>query len=215
MIALNNPNLMDFCYTFLNYFYLVVSIIELGIIITEIYFIIQNFQNFITVFHECPYYRTYKEITDMEYKRTCLYYITDYNNELPHKYICYYNSENEYLNKFCDGLMCKKNNNKQKINENVKCYGNVDKNNINFDKDSEFYLKEIELISRYKLSNLYACFRSQKLVKDENIFNKKCPDSNPIRNMIIFLYIDIIIHLLIDFLFIYEFILFQKIKYQN
>ena len=212
MIALNNPNLMDFCYTFLNYFYLVVSIIELGIIIAEIYFMIQNFQKFITVFHECPYYRTYKEITDLEYKRTCLYYITDYNNELPHKYICYYNSENEYHNNFCDGLMCKKNNDKQKINENVKCYGNIDKGNINFDKDSEYYLKEMELISRYKQSNLYACFRSQKLAKDDNIFNKKCPDSNPIRNMIIFLYIVIIIHFLIDFLFIYEFILFQRIK---
>lgn len=212
MIALNNPNLMDFCYTFLNYFYLVVSIIELGIIISEICFMIQNFQKFITFFHECPYYRTYKEITDLEYKRTCLYYIADYNNELPYKYICYYNSENEYLNSFCDGVMCKKNNDKQKINENVKCYGNVDKSSINFDKDSEFYLKEMELISRYRQSNLYACFRSQKLIKDENIFNKKCPDSNPIRNMIIFLYIDIIIHFLIDFLFIYEFILFQKIK---
>ena len=212
MIALNNPNLMDFCYTFLNFFYLVVSILELGIIISEIYFMIQNFQKFIFVFHECPYYRTYKEISDLEYKRTCLYYITDYNNELPHKYICYYNSENEYLNNFCDGLMCRKNNNKQKINENVKCYGNVDKSNINFDKDREFYLKEMELINRYRQSNLYACFRSEKLIKDENIFNKKCPDSNPIRNMIIFLYIDIIIHLLIDFLFIYEFILFQRIK---
>ena len=212
MIALNNPNLMDFCYTFLNFFYLVVSILELGIIISEIFFMIQNFQKFIFVFHECPYYRTYKEISDLEYKRTCLYYITNYNNELPHKYICYYNSENEYLNNFCDGLMCRKNNNKQKINENVKCYGNVDKSNINFDKDSEFYLKEMELINRYRQSNLYACFRSEKLIKDENIFNKKCPDSNPIRNMIIFLYIDIIIHLLIDFLFIYEFILFQKIK---
>ena len=212
MISINNPKSFDICSTFINYFYLIVSILELGIIICEIYFLIQNLQNFINVFHECPYYRTYEEISNKEYKRTCLYYITDYNNELPYKYICYYNSENEYYNEFCDGFICEKNKNINEINSYVKCFGNVDRNSIHFDRDNEFYLKEVELINRYKTSNLYACFRKEKLIKNENIFNNKCPDSNPIKKMLIFIYTDIVLHFLIDFLFIYEFILIRKIK---
>lgn len=211
MLAINNPKYFDICTGIINYFYLIVSILEFGIIICEIYYMIQNLKIFINVFHECPYYRTYEEISDSEYKRTCLYYITDYNNELPYKYICYYNSENEYYNNFCDGLICRKNN-KDLINANIKCFGNVDKDSIHFNVDNEFYLKELELIHRYKSSNLYACFRKEKLIKDENIFNKKCPDSNPIKKMLIFIYSDIILHILIDFLFIYEFILLKKIK---
>ena len=212
MLSINNPKSFDICSTFINYFYLISSILELGIIICEIYFLIQNLQNFIIVFHECPYYRTYEEISDKEYKRTCLYYITDYNNELPYKYICYYNSENEYYNEFCDDFICRKNKNKNEINSFVKCFGNVDRTSIHFDRDNEFYLKEIELINRYKSSNLYACFRKEKIIKNENIFNNKCPDSNPIKKMLIFIYTNIILHFFIDFLFIYEFILISKIK---
>ena len=212
MISINNPKSFDICSTFINYFYLIVSILELGIIICEIYFLIQNLKNFINVFHECPYYRTYEEISDKEYKRTCLYYITDYNNELPYKYICYYNSENEYYNEFCDDFICRKNKNKNEINSFVKCFGNVDRTSIHFDRDNEFYLKEIELINRYKSSNLYACFRKEKIIKNENIFNNKCPDSNPIKKMLIFIYTNIILHFFMDFLFIYEFILISKIK---
>ena len=87
LLSINNPKLFDIYSSFFNYFYLIVSIIELGMIITEIYFLIQNLKNFINIFHECPYYRAYQEISDMEYKRTCLYYIVNYNNELPYKYI--------------------------------------------------------------------------------------------------------------------------------
>ena len=209
MLAINNPKQFDICFPYLNYFYVIISILQIGIIISEIYFLVKNMQNFLNVFHECAYYRTYEEISLQDYKRTCLYYITDYNNELPYKYICYYNSENEYQNKFCDGIFCKKNNNKNEINTYIKCYGNVDVESINFSGDNEFYLKEIELIHKYKSSNLYACFRKEKLIKDENIFNQNCPDSNPIKKMIIFIYSDILLHL-IDFLFIYEFFLFQK-----
>ena len=212
MLSINNPKSFDICYPFLNYCYLVLSILEKSIIIIEIIILVQNLQNFIKVFHECAYYRTYEEIIDKEYKRTCFYYITDYNNELPYKYICYYNSENEYYNKFCDGFICKKNNDIIQINTYIKCYGNVDRSSIHFSGDNEFYLKDIELINRYKSSNLYACFRKEKIIKNENIFNKDCPDSNPINKMLIFIYSDIILHLLIDFLFIYEFILLQKIK---
>ena len=211
MLAINNPKQFDICSPFLNYFYIIISILQIGIIISEIYFLIQNMKNFISIFHECPYYRTYEEISIQDYKRTCLYYITDYNNELPYKYICYYNSENEYQNRFCDGIFCKKNYNKNEINTHIKCYGNVDIQSINFSGDNEFYLKEIELIHKYKSSNLFACFRKEKLIKDENIFNQNCPDSNPIKKMIIFIYSDILLHL-IDFLFLYEFFILRKIN---
>ena len=211
MLAANNPKSFDVCSPLLHYIYLIISILELGIIICEIYYMIQNLQIFLTVFHECPYYRTYAEISDSDYKRTCLYYTLDYNNELPYKYICYYNSENEYYNNFCDGLICKKNT-KDSINSFIQCFGNVEKESIHFDDNNEFYLKELELINRYKSSSLFACFRKEKIIKNENLFNKKCPDSNPVEKMLIFIYSDIILHFLIDFLFIYEFILLQKIK---
>ena len=211
MLAANNPKSFDVCSPLLHYIYLIISILELGIIICEIYYMIQNLQIFLTVFHECPYYRTYAEISDSDYKRTCLYYTLDYNNELPYKYICYYNSENEYYNNFCDGLICKKNA-KDSINSFIQCFGNVEKESIHFDDSNEFYLKELELINRYKSSSLFACFRKEKIIKNENLFNKKCPDSNPVEKMLIFIYSDIILHFLIDFLFIYEFILLQKIK---
>ena len=211
MLAVNNPKSFDVCSPLLHYIYLIISIVELGIIICEIYYMIQNLQIFLTVFHECPYYRTYAEISDSDYKRTCLYYTLDYNNELPYKYICYYNSENEYYNNFCDGLICKKNT-KDSINLFIQCFGNVEKESIHFDDNNEFYLKELELINRYKSSSLIACFRKEKIIKNENLFNKKCPDSNPVEKMLIFIYSDIILHFLIDFLFIYEFILLQKIK---
>lgn len=90
-----------------------------------------------------------------------MYYTLDNNNELPYKYICYYNSENEYSNSFCDGLLCNKNENKNEINSFVKCYKNVDKISIRFSPDNEFYLKEFELIHKYKSSNLYTCFRKE------------------------------------------------------
>ena len=212
MLSINNPKSFDICIPFLNYFYLIISILQLGIIFCEIYFLIKNLQNFINIFHECPYYRTYEEIIDKDYKRTCLYYILDYNNELPFKYICYYNSENEYHNKFCDGFICKKNYDQNEINSYIRCYGNVDRNSIHFSGDNEFYLKEIELINRYKSSNLYACFRKEKIEKNESIFNKECPDSNPINKMLIFIYCDIILHILVDFLFIYEFFLIRKVR---
>ena len=211
MLAVNNPKSFDVCSPLLHYIYLIISILELGIIICEIYYMIQNLQFFLTVFHECPYYRTYAEISDSDYKRTCLYYTLDYNNELPYKYICYYNSENEYYNSFCDGLICKKNT-QDTINSFIQCFANIEKESIHFDDNNEFYLKELELINRYKSSSLFACFRKEKIIKNENLFNKRCPDSNPVKKMLIFIYSDIILHFLIDFLFIYEFILLQKIK---
>ena len=88
----------------------------------------------------------------------------------------------------------------------------MEKNEIIFDKESEFFMKEPELINRHKSSNLYACFRNEKLIKNENVFNKKCPDSNPVKKMLIFIFSDIILHLFIDLLFIYEFYLLQKIN---
>ena len=212
ILVLNNPQSMDICSNFINIFYVIISILEIGIIVVELYFMIKNLHNFLTLFHECPYVRTYEEITDLEFRRTCLFYNIDNNNELPYKYICYYNSENEYYNSFCDGLICRKNINKNEINSLVKCYKNIDKNEIKFPLENKFYLKEFELIYKYKSSNLYACFRKNKVEENENVFNKKCPDSNPVKKMLIFIYSDFILHFLIDFLFIYEFIKIKKVK---
>ena len=212
ILVLNNPQSMDICSNFINIFYVIISILEIGIIVVELYFMIKNLHNFLTSFHECPYVRTYEEITDLEFRRTCLFYNIDNNNELPYKYICYYNSENEYYNSFCDGLICRKNINKNEINSLVKCYKNIDKNEIKFPLENKFYLKEFELIYKYKSSNLYACFRKNKVEENENVFNKKCPDSNPVKKMLIFIYSDFILHFLIDFLFIYEFIKIKKVK---
>lgn len=212
IIVLNNPRQLDICSTFINYFYLVVSILQFGIIAIEVLYMIQNLKAFLNIFHDCSYCRTYEDISVLEYKRTCLYYTLDNNNELPYKYICYYNSENEYTNSFCDGILCNKNENKNDINSFVKCYKNVDKNSIRFSSDNEFYLKEFELIHKYKSSNLYTCFRKEKIMKNSEIFNKKCPDSNPVRKMIIFIYSDLILHFLVDFLFIYELIVIKRIK---
>ena len=212
MLVVNNPYSLDICSTFVNYFYLFGSILEFGIIAIELNFLIHNLNNFLIPFHDCPYYRSYEDITDLDYKRTCLYYNTNINNELPYQYICYYNSEDEYYNSFCDGLICKKNNNKNEINSFVKCFKNVDKTNVKFSLDNEFYLKEIELIYKYKSSNLYTCFRKNKIEKINNIFNEKCPDSNPVKKMIIFIYTLFILHFLIDFLFIYELIVIKRIK---
>ena len=212
ILVLNNPQSMDICSSFINFFYLIISILEIGIIVVELYFMIKNLHNFLTLFHECPYVRTYEEITDLEFRRTCLFYNIDNNNELPYKYICYYNSENEYYNSFCDGLICRKNINKNEINSLVKCYKNIDKNEIKFPLENKFYLKEFELIYKYKSSNLYACFRKNKVEENENVFNKKCPDSNPVKKMLIFIYSDFILHFLIDFLFIYEFIKIKKVR---
>ena len=212
ILVLNNPQSMDICSNFINIFYVIISILEIGIIVVELYFMIKNLHNFLTSFHECPYVRTYEEITDFEFRRTCLFYNIDNNNELPYKYICYYNSENEYYNSFCDGLICRKNINKNEINSLVKCYKNIDKNEIKFPLENKFYLKEFELIYKYKSSNLYACFRKNKVEENENVFNKKCPDSNPVKKMLIFIYSDFILHFLIDFLFIYEFIKIKKVK---
>ena len=212
ILVLNNPQSMDICSNFINIFYVIISILEIGIIVVELYFMIKNLHNFLTSFHECPYVRTYEEITDLEFRRTCLFYNIDNNNELPYKYICYYNSENEYYNSFCDGLICRKNINKNEINSLVKCYKNIDKNEIKFPLENKFYLKEFELIYKYKSSNLYACFIKNKVEENENVFNKKCPDSNPVKKMLIFIYSDFILHFLIDFLFIYEFIKIKKVK---
>ncbi|MBQ3878229.1 MAG: hypothetical protein II792_08175, partial [Prevotella sp.] len=51
-----------------------------------------------------------------------------------------------------------------------------------------------------------------KIETNGKIFNTNCPDSNPVKKMLIFLYSDLILHVLIDFLFIYEFILILKLK---
>ena len=60
--------------------------------------LIANLKQFMNFFHECPYYRTYNDILESKYQRACLFYNEDPYSEEQYKYICFYNSEEEYFN---------------------------------------------------------------------------------------------------------------------
>ena len=117
--------------------------------------LITNLKQFVNFFHECPYYRTYEEISDKEYKRTCLFYNEDPYSEEPFKYICFYNSEEEYFNNFCDGILCQKNNNfYDNENDFVKCIG-VNTNLIAFPENSIYFRKEKQLFDKKRNKKVY------------------------------------------------------------
>ena len=107
----NNPSFFDFCLKCTLYVFLLLSILQIIVIILEIIGVIQNFQNFNNFFHECPYYRSYNDIIDSKYQRVCLFLNEDLDSEGQYKYVCYYNSEEEYHNKMCDGFICRQNDN--------------------------------------------------------------------------------------------------------
>ena len=220
----NNPNLFDMCLKCILYIFLILSILQIITIILELFGIIQNFNIFIKFFHECPYYRTYNDIIDSKYQRICLFYKEDPYSEEPFKYLCYYNSEEEYYNKFCDGLICKQNNNFYK-NENdfIKCSG-ININLITFPDTNVFFQKEKLLFDKKKNKKFYLCSRKKRIdeyksdddndddsdkLKNNNI---ECPDNNPSKKYIIFIYIDLLFHILIDFIFIYEIFVFKNLN---
>ena len=213
----NNPNFFDMCLKCILYIFLIFSIIQILIIILELFGIIQNFNNFIKFIHECPYYRSYNDIIDSKYQRTCLFYNEDPNSKEPFKYLCYFNSEDEYYNKFCDGLICKQNNNFIK-NENdfIKCSG-ININLITFSDNNLFFQKEKILFDKKKNKKFYLCSRKKRVDKYNNDDNDKtnnieCPDKNPSKKYIVFIYIDFIFHILIDFLFIYEICIIKNVN---
>ena len=195
--------------------------------------LIANLKQFVNFFHECPYYRTYNDILESKYQRSCLFYNEDPYSEEQYKYICFYNSEEEYFDNFCDGLLCQKNNNfYDNENDFVKCIG-VNTNLIAFPENSIYYKKEKQLFDKKKNKKVYLCSRKKRL--DEIIMdslnendngndnddedkskcdmkNIECPDNNPMKKYIVFIYIEIILHFLADLLFVYEFFMIKNLN---
>ena len=226
ILSLNNPNFFDICLKCTIYMFLFLSIFQISIIILEFYGVLKNFKSFTKFFHECSYFRSYNDIIESKYQRTCLFYNEDPYSIDKYKYICFYNSEEEYYNKFCDGIICRQNNKfYNNINDYTKCVG-VNINYINFIENSIYYKKEKELFGKKKNKKIYLCSRKTRLDdgfinnndKDKNneskydVKNIECPDNNPSKKYIIFIYIEVITHILADFLFIYEFFVVKNLN---
>ena len=85
---------------------------------------------------------------------------------------------------------------------------------VKFPGDNQFYQKERYLFNRMKNKKVYICSRKKRLdniISNDRTPNNKyslnnleCPDNNPSKKYIVFIYIEIIMHLIIDLLFIYE-----------
>jgi hypothetical protein len=168
---------------------------------------------------------------ESKYQRSCLFYNEDPYSEEQYKYICFYNSEEEYFNNFCDGLLCQKNNNfYDNENDFVKCIG-VNTNLIAFPENSIYFKKEKQLFDKKKNKKVYLCSRKKRLDEimkslndDDNdddddddkskcdMKNIECPDNNPMKKYIVFIYIEIILHFLADLLFVYEFFMIKNLN---
>ena len=218
ILITNNPNFFDICLKCTLYIFLILSVLQIVIIALEIIGNIKNFKNFEKFFHECPYYRSYNDIMESKYKRTCLFYNEDPNSESKYKYICYYNSEEEYYNHYCDGIICKKNNifyNNE--NDYTKCIG-ININYVSFPENNIYFQKERKLFNKNKNKKVYLCSRKKRLddiqlnnknnqkdkISKYNILNLECPDNNPSKKYIVFIYLEFIMHFLVDLIFIYE-----------
>lgn len=239
ILITNNPRFFDICLNASLYIFLIISIFQISIIVLESLGLITNFKQFVNFFHECPYYRTYNDILESKYQRSCLFYNEDPYSEEQYKYICFYNSEEEYFNNFCDGLLCQKNNNfYNDENHFVKCIG-VNTNLIVFPENSIYFKKEKQLFDKKKNKKVYLCSRKKRLDEsileslngndndndnDEENYNEdgdkpkcdvkniECPDNNPMKKYIVFIYIEIILHFLADLLFIYEFFMIKNLN---
>ena len=221
ILIINNPNFFDICFKCNLYIFLILSILQIIIIIIELLGTIKNFKNFIIFFHECPFYRSYNDIIESKYQRTCLFYNEDSYAEDQYKYICFYNSEEEYYNKFCDGLFCQKNYNfYNDENDFTKCTG-ININLISFPQNNIYFQKEQQLFDKKKNKKIYLCSRKKRLdeLQSENNNDSKynhknieCPDNNPSVKYVVFIYIEIILHILVDFLFIFEYFVVKNLN---
>ena len=221
ILITNNPRFFDVCLHCILYIFIILSVFQISIIILESLGLITNFKKFINFFHECPYYRDYNDVIESKYQRSCLYYNEDSYSNVPYKYICFYNSEEEYFNKFCDGLLCKKYNFYDNDNDYVKCSG-ININSINFPENNIYFHKEKHLFDKKKNKKIYLCSRKKRvdIIKpDSDIVNSKydlqsieCPDNNPIKKYIVFIYIELILHMSADLLFIIEFFILKNLN---
>ena len=221
ILITNNPNFFDVCFNYTLYIFLIISVLQIIIIILELSGTIKNFHLFTRFFHECPYYRDYNDIIDSKYQRSCLFFNEDSYAEDKYKYLCFFNSEEEYYNKFCDGLLCHSNNkfyNDEK--DFTKCTG-INVNLIKFPENNIYFQKERILFEKKKNKKIYLCSRKIRMdeVELENgieskydIKNIECPDNNPSVKYIVFIYIELILHILVDFLFIIEFFVVRHLN---
>ena len=235
ILVINNPNFFDICLNCILYLFVFLSIFQIIIIILELFATIKNFHDFTKFFHECPYYRSYNDILESKYQRTCLFYNEDIYLEDQFKYICFYNSEEEYYNKYCDGIICQKNNKFYNNKDDyTKCVG-INVNLISFPSNNIFYQKERQLFDKKKNKKIYLCSRKKRLdnilqnndnPKDKNDNNKindnnnskydvnniECPDNNPSKKFIVFIYLELIIHIIVDLFFIYEIFIVRNLN---
>ena len=147
--------------------------------IIVIYCLISNFLQFNSFYYDCPYLRlnNANEINNntYKYKRTCINYKLK-------EYICFYNSTNEYIHKFCDGVLCKKDKNITNIINSVNCENIYIDNIIQTSKNSNI----IDYINKSEYKNeLYLCKRKEEIDKNNKLIGNKCPDNSPI-NLIFF-----------------------------
>ena len=222
ILITNNPRFFDICLNFYIYIFLMISILQIAVIVLESFGIIKNFKLFTKFFHECPYYRSYNDVIESKFQRSCLLYNEDTYSDEQYKYICFYNSEEEYYNKYCDGLLCKKNNNfYEDENDFVKCTG-ININLITFPENNIYFKKEKLLFEKKKNKRFYLCSRKKRLEDNysdsENTNNKyyqtkiECPDNNPSKKYIVFIYIEIILHIIADLFFIFEFNILKNLN---
>ena len=221
LLVTNNPNFFDVCFQCILYIFLIISVLQIIIIILELSATINNFHLFTKFFHECAFYRAYNDIIESKYQRSCLFFNEDPYADDKYKYLCFYNSEEEYYNKFCDGLLCKKNNNfYNNENDYTKCTG-INVNLITFPENNIFFQKEKILFQKKKNKKIYLCSRKKRMddIESENdidskydIKNIECPDNNPSVKYIVFIYIELILHILVDLLFVVEFFFVRKLN---
>ena len=190
------------CFKSFQILVLILTIINFIIYIIDIFSLVTNFKEFNSYYYDCPYLRKVNEMNDnneiSEYKRTCLSYKILNNNTF--QYICFYNSTDEYINKYYDGLLCKNVNNINDIANNINCQ-NINFENIENQEDFN-NIKEYMDKSEHK-EELYLCTRITEIDKNNKLTGNKCPDKNPIKSYIYLIYEYIFSYFLECLFFIY------------
>ena len=175
-------NLWKKCLKIFHIYVLILMVINYILYIIVIYCLISNFLQFNSFYYDCPYLRlnNANEINNntYKYKRTCINYKLK-------EYICFYNSTNEYINKFCDGVLCKKDKNIADIINSVNCENIYIDNIIQTSKNSNI----IDYINKTEYKNeLYLCKRKYEIDKNNKLIGNKCPDNSPIKSYIFSIY---------------------------
>ena len=176
--CLKKYNLFVFILIFINYaFYFLV-----------LFSLISNFMHFNSYYYECPYIRLKYEKEDINnnntYRRTCITYSETINSNI-YQYICFYNSTDEYINKYYDGIFSRKDDNIPQIINKINCqYIHI--NNITNNDNNR---KIMEYISKTEYKDeLFLCSRKTAIDKNNNLIGNKCPDENPIKSYIFGIY---------------------------